>query len=163
MNFLEKNLEDIIYETPNDLLLERGLFIFGTKKRQLNLGNYGKSDLVTFYRVDGVLVINIFELKKDKVSASTFFQALRYAKAISFYLKSRGFKHKFRFKFMLVGSSIDKDGDFCYMPDLFNNVHLWTYQYQFDGIFFNQHNGYKLINSGFKGIEELSNELPIPF
>lgn len=52
MNFLEKNLEDIIYETNNKYLRERGLFINGIKKRQLRIGNYGIADIVTFKKGD---------------------------------------------------------------------------------------------------------------
>ena len=44
MNFLEKNLEDIIFETDNVDLRKRDLFIFGKKKRQVRIGNYGTCD-----------------------------------------------------------------------------------------------------------------------
>ena len=47
MSFLEKDLEDIIFETDNDLLFEHGLFIDGQKKRQVRIGNYGIADLIT--------------------------------------------------------------------------------------------------------------------
>ena len=50
MNFLEKDLEDIIFETDNDLLFEHGLFIDGQKKRQVRIGNYGIADLITCSR-----------------------------------------------------------------------------------------------------------------
>lgn len=46
-DFLEKTLEDIIFETSNDDLKERGLWICGNKKRQVKIGNYGIADLIT--------------------------------------------------------------------------------------------------------------------
>ena len=50
MNFLEKDLEEIIYNTDKEMLTERGLpyHPFETFKRQLKIGNYGIADLVSF-------------------------------------------------------------------------------------------------------------------
>lgn len=35
MDFIEKNLEDIIFETPNEILIDRVLYICGKKFRQV--------------------------------------------------------------------------------------------------------------------------------
>jgi hypothetical protein len=48
MDFLEKDLEDIIFDSPNEELRKRGLNIWGKKKRQLNIGNYGRADIITY-------------------------------------------------------------------------------------------------------------------
>ena len=50
MKFLEKDLEEIIFETSNKELNERGLFVYGKKYRQLRIGNYGVADLVVVDR-----------------------------------------------------------------------------------------------------------------
>ena len=72
MKFLEKNLEDIIWEASNEKLQERGLNISGKKLRQLRIGNYGIADLVTFDRdyyhteyLHPFLNITVYELKKN--------------------------------------------------------------------------------------------------
>lgn len=45
--FFEKTLEDIIFNTDNELLCEHGLLISGKKLRQVKIGNYGIADLIT--------------------------------------------------------------------------------------------------------------------
>lgn len=155
MNFLEKNLEQIIFETPNDKLENRGLSINGLKKRQQQIGNYGISDLITVERdrVSDKLNITVYELKKDEINTGTFLQGIRYCKGISNYLS----KHKewisFEIHLTLIGSSIDKRSDFIYLPDILNtryfNFRCYTYQYDFDGITFKRHTNYCLTNEGF--------------
>jgi len=90
MKFLEKDLEQIIYEADNDSLNEKGLLVTGKCYRQLRIGNYGVADLVYVdmpkycksARMHMNGKITIVELKKDKVSVSSFFQALNYVKGI---------------------------------------------------------------------------------
>ena len=82
MKFLEKNLEDIIFETDNEKLQERGLDIRGKKFRQLRLSHYGIADIVTVSRIGQSLQIDIFELKKDVITVDTLLQALRYIEGI---------------------------------------------------------------------------------
>ena len=45
MTFLEKDLEQIIFETPKEKLQEKGLVIKGKLLRQIKIGNYGIADL----------------------------------------------------------------------------------------------------------------------
>lgn len=83
MKFLEKDLEDIIFNADNESLQSRGLEIRGFKKRQLNIGNYGIADIVTFERSNYIdeeyaeyvggenkthsrPIITVYELKKNK-------------------------------------------------------------------------------------------------
>ena len=70
MNFLEQDLESIIYKTPNDILRSRGLDIIdGHKKRQVNFKDFGIADLVTINKSEnGTFVINVFELKKEEIN-----------------------------------------------------------------------------------------------
>ena len=86
MKFLEKDLEDIIWESDNIKLRKRGLSINGIKKRQLKIGNYGIADLVTCYKsindFNNGLIVTVYELKKEKAGISAFLQALRYCKGI---------------------------------------------------------------------------------
>src|SRR5689334_20163596 len=103
MRFLEKNLEDIIYEADLDSLHSRGLTIHGKRLRQVKIGNYGIADLITIERdvfnyayavqdtIKPFITVTVFELKKEIVNIHTFLQAVKYLKGIKRYLAHRGF------------------------------------------------------------------------
>lgn len=178
MTFLEKDLEEIIYESFNKdsgkELKARGLPIYGKIKRQLKIGNYGIADLVTFekdydyiqeplYQVDDVNnktagvfhtyvepkpIITIYELKKDKIGISAFLQAIRYAKGIKRYLNK--YDTYFEIRIVLIGKEIDISGSFPYLVDIFENIEFYTYKYEVDGLKFYNINGCYLIEEGFK-------------
>ena len=169
MKFLEKDLEQIIYEADTDSLNEKGLFVTGKCYRQLRIGGYGVADLVYVDRpaycksakrhMNGK--ITIIELKKDKVSVSSFFQALNYVKGIQRYLEKRRpiNDHLFHFEICLIGKEVDKNSSLVYLPDIFGKellefdetqtiVTLYEYDYTFNGINFNSLNGYILKHEG---------------
>lgn len=165
MNFLEKDLEQILWETDSKKIEERGLYgISGIKKRQLRVGNYGVLDLVTIKRLEtphGIkyLSITVFELKKDLIDVHTFLQAVRYCKGIISYLEKRN-RWEFELNIVLVGKSIEKQTPFVFLTDMFqgndfanysrvNSVNFFTYSYDFDGIKFHNHSDYKMTNEGF--------------
>lgn len=182
MKFLESDLEEIICKTQNEKLQDKGLFIEGEKLQQLRIGNYGVSDIVSYkrscdyvdfkqkdipYRLGEVyelfdnhrLDIQLFELKKDKISLSALMQAVRYCKGINSYMSKHRNKIKYNLSINLVGKEIDLSNDLVYLSDLFsfydeplnkvNGVNLYTYDYGFDGIEFKDHGGYKLNEEGF--------------
>lgn len=165
MDFLEKDLEDVVYEayrTGNqNFLLDRGLtsFTHDYVFRQLNLGDYGISDLigVTFYpSIEGsdmfrsFVNITVYELKKDSIGIDTFSQASRYAKGIELYLKSQGVT-EYEFKFVLIGRTINvsNNDNLCFFQDVMSNVLTYTYSYGFDGIRFEKTASYKKGNGSF--------------
>lgn len=163
MKFLEKDLEDIIWESDKEELAERGFIIYGKLFRQLKIGNYGIADLVSINRgVEGLknaLNINVIELKKDSIGISAFLQAVNYVKGIDSYLKFRKFSHPYFFNITLIGSEIDTSGSFCFIQDLFssylneggiNEINFLTYDYKVSGIYFNDETGYDLTNKGFE-------------
>lgn len=171
MEFLEKDLEEIIYLSDKDKLGNRGLYLNGKLKRQLKIGNYGIADLVEFerpyyhkyYKKCMKGVINVLELKKDKIGVSTFFQALNYVKGIRTYLEQRDMDHLFNFTITLIGKNIDTNSSFCYLGDLFSldvreseiydctkiNIQLFEYKYGIDGLEFEEKYSYNLIDKGF--------------
>tara|TARA_R110002012_G_scaffold300674_1_gene500577 strand:+ start:59 stop:571 length:513 start_codon:yes stop_codon:yes gene_type:complete len=170
MKFLEKDLEEIIFETSNKELNERGLFVYGKKYRQLRIGNYGVADLVFVERTpnyapqgysDQHLLINVVELKKDGVGISAFLQALGYVKGIQSYINKRGKFDRFNveYKITLIGSKMKLDSSYTYLSDILPSLHdcdydcdflsNYTFSYNFDGITFSHKSGYKLINEGF--------------
>lgn len=159
MNFLEKNLEDIIFETPNNLLAERGLKIAGKKFRQLKIGNYGIADLITFNRhtsfhSSGVyqsVTIQIFELKKDILDLNALTQAYRYKKGIQKYLEIRSLFNSIDvdFEIIIVGKEINSNGDWVHLLDSIYEAEAYQYSYNFNGISFKLTGGWSLIDEGF--------------
>jgi hypothetical protein len=177
MKFLEKNLEDIIFEQlqkPNgyDILNDRGLFLerkpfYHPKptlvKRQLKIGNYGRCDIVILNRehyesiniANEEHLITVLELKQGVIDLNTLIQSARYAKGIKRYLDHlRGLYH-YKIKVVLIGDVVDIDSNWFYLFDLIPNINefieIFTYKYDFDGITFEEHDlaDYKLTNEGF--------------
>lgn len=130
MKFLEKHLEEIIYNATPDELHKRGLFT-----------------LVNPAEPSPNLLVDVFELKKDKIGISAFLQAVGYARGIKSYLDHRGIDSEVRIT--LIGREIDSSGCFVLIPSVFDNVRFYTYDYGIDGIKFKSHNEYWLSNEGF--------------
>ena len=156
MNFLEKDLEQIIYETEPELLWKRGLPIEGKLLRQKKIGNYGVADLIEIERINinrvfsmyPKLIITIIELKKDNIDINAFMQAVNYANGIKRYLHSRDF-YKFTLKIKLIGKNIDTFDSFCFLPNLFKDITFYTYDMDIDGLIFKEEYGYHLNGEGF--------------
>ena len=160
MEFLEKDLEEIIFNADKYELAERGLWLQSGKLfRQLRIGKYGVADLVhAYFEYDQIdannyirpkLYVNVIELKKDKIGISAFLQAVSYLRGIQRYLNRKHHMFDIELEITLIGKSIDESGSFSYLPALLNNVSFYTYSYDFDGIRFEYHSGYKLIDEGF--------------
>jgi len=162
MQFLEKNLEDIIWETSNEKLRERGFLIGGKKLRQLRIGNYGVADIVTYERKKNVygeiyLEITVFELKKEKAGISAFLQAIRYCKGIKTYLEDNKYYTNFKLRIVICGKEIDVNSDYIFLTDTIhsnsygkiNSIENFSFNYSFNGIIFNKEYGYNLTNKGW--------------
>lgn len=149
MEFLEKDLEQIIFETDNELLRNVGFDIHGYKIRQLRIGNYGIADLVTWYRYGEVISITIYELKKGHINIDALYQALRYRKGIERYFKHRGSKFMVDISIILVGSKVDTSSSFIYLADYVFQLSMYTYQYKLNGLSFKSNYGYSLLEEGF--------------
>lgn len=173
MKFLEKDLEEIIYNTAKDKLSEKGLTIMGKLKRQVKIGNYGIADLIeierpfyhTHFKKHVKGKITVYELKKDEMSVSAFFQAVRYVKGIQRWIyKKTNFDYSdFDYEIVIIGRN-DKNSDVVYLSDIFSNygdesfvgsdlgkcsVRLVEYSFDVDGLQFEELNGFKLIEEGF--------------
>jgi hypothetical protein len=165
MDFLEKDLENIIWESNNEKLQEKGLFISGKKYRQLRIGNYGIADLVTFDRsyyefreTIPYLDITVFELKKDKAGISAFLQAVKYCQGIKTYLTEYKPNIDFKLNIVLCSKNIDTQTDYIYLCNLLhksidskflNSLKNYSFKFSIDGIEFNEESGYDLKNKGF--------------
>lgn len=177
MDFLEKDLEQIIYDaykTNPKKLKKHGLKINGVLKRQLKIGNYGIADLISIhkeyyteeypdffldkdineYAVSKFkelpkLVFTVYELKKDKIGISAYLQAIRYVKGLQEFFSKRRPNNFIEYKIVLIGNKIDDSGSFCFIPSFDRNTEFYIYKYEFNGISFKNQNGYQLINPGF--------------
>lgn len=149
MEFSEKQIESIICQTDNSILRNRGLNIWGRKFRQVQLGQYGLADIITIDRVrDLEYNVTIYELKKDKISPSTFWQVLKYARGCKHIAENRRRVYKINIRMVLVGGELDMDGSFCYLSSVLStHVALYLYKYSVDGITFNGE-GWGLTNHG---------------
>ena len=155
MNFLEKNLEDIIFETPNDVLQKRCLFINGFKKRQVRVGSRAVADLITadrqydftfepfneftpnVFTTQGFKLVEftIYELKQDKIGIGAILQSIRYAAAVKKHFYNRCFEFDTRIKIVLIGKTIES-WEIKLLPDVLSNISIYTYKYDFDGLHF---------------------------
>lgn len=167
MTFLEKDLEEILFTSDRNFLKERGLHLPSILSRQVRIGNYGVADMVGYTRENGNFnsekhricyrpMVSIFELKQNKISVSTFLQAIRYAKGVKRYLSQRNYKlhNDLIIQVVLIGRQIDNFSSFVYLPDIINSdsfdLKFYTYDYHVDGIKFESHNYYSLTQEGFK-------------
>jgi len=169
MEFLEKDLEQIIFESSKELLEEKGLTINGKLFRQLRIGNYGIADLITIDRcykenwssdkiiIEPFVKINVIELKQNKIDINSFLQAIGYLRGIKSYIEQRRIFRDYDivYQIILIGKSIDLNNQFCYLCDLlpavngYSFLELYTYLYAIDGIKFKYQYGYDLTNKGF--------------
>ena len=174
MKFLEKDLEQIIFESGRDSLREKGLPVYGKMFRQLRIGKYGIADLVTFTRpmYDGPQrkyfvpgQITIYELKKDQIGIASFLQSLNYVKGIQRYLEKKGKQEKYIINLVIIGKELDKTGSFCYIHNLLSikneyydlesnlcesgEISFYTYEYTLDGLKFNYESEYVKNDEGF--------------
>jgi hypothetical protein len=172
MTFLEKDLEDIIFQATHEQLSERGLYVVGKKFRQFKIGNYGIADMIAYQRpfyhpaYNSVMkgCITIYELKKDTIGMSTFNQLIRYANGVKLYLEEKGISGNYDISLVAIGKDVELSSSFCYLPNLFNHdisestlgineptitFDAYKYLYDFDGISFDEISGYRLKDNGF--------------
>jgi hypothetical protein len=179
MTFLEKNLEDILFDamqSPSvwDKLIEKGIEEDRPymAKRQLKIGNYGTCDLITFTRriadfpgdkyvlTVEPCIITIYELKQNIIDVNALIQVNRYMKGVSEWMKKhKSSFYRFRIQGVLIGREINTKSDYLYLFEHFRNeehhqfgqISVYTYDYKFDGIEFNSIDltAYSLVNEGF--------------
>lgn len=159
MDFLEKDLETIIYDCLTDKELYTKIFDNGLEVgfvngvlRQLYLGNYGRLDLLTYsFRQR---YVTLYELKNKEINLNSLLQAATYLKAVKRYIKLR-FGQKFldsvRFEIILIGKNYCTKNWVYLFDGILTDVRIFTYNYSIDGIRFIEEDltGMKLINEGF--------------
>lgn len=166
MNVLEKEIEDMICQglvENRPLLRSKGLWVWddAVYQRQVDMGSYGICDILglqVFPKKEGTRYINahIIEIKKEEINIDTFLQAVRYSKAITRYLKKKLTNTVVQCAITLIGKTVDSKSDFIYLPDIIDNVALYTYKLDFQhGIIFKREKGYFLTNETFPDRENI--------
>ena len=152
MNFLERNLEDIIYENSltkegREKLRERGLVVEGKMYRQVDIGGFGRIDLLECGYVknsEGMLVpyTVVYELKRNVISEDTIMQACRYVCGIKSHLSAAIPKEKTDKRgrpllwIRLIGETCNYNGGFRFLYSCMRNIDAYTFSYDIDGISF---------------------------
>lgn len=160
MNILEKEIEDMIWqglEEDRRLLVKKGLVVWSNASyhRQVDFGSYGICDIMGLQvnpKERGYRTVNahIIEIKKEEINSATFFQALRYAKAITRLVERRLKNTTCICGITLIGKTVDTKSDFIYLPDIIYNVALYTYKLNFKlGIFFQKESEYFITDEKF--------------
>lgn len=129
----EKELEDYIVE-----LLEADEFeyIDGKPFRQIAITGYGIIDILVVNAEHinpetTILHIYIIELKKGKIDLSALGQICRYRKGIINAINKNPEvfgKYKFDINGYLIGSEIELNGDFCYVPENIDWLSILIYE-----------------------------------
>jgi hypothetical protein len=153
MKFLEKNLEDIIYQHPAECY-HRGLNILAPGQsvqllRQVPLGPYGTADLVSVIvnlspvyapweeSYKRCITVRVIECKLGEINAAAYLQAKRYITALKLMLEEYNDRHtEYVFETVLIGRNVDTDSDFIYQYMDDDGCTVYTYDYGFDGISF---------------------------
>ena len=171
-NFLERDLEQIIYETDQTELTNRGLHCLYYDKifRQVNLGAYGVADIITVkYRKGSCrqFCVTIYELKQSEINVSTLMQCCRYLYAIKDFISNNYPDYptlNLEYKIVIVGERINTNSDFTFLLSSMPNTSAFTYKYKFNGISFAEHGEYAITDpkypNNLKGmIKNITREL----
>lgn len=151
MQISEKELEDFIYEdlshnmgaglasrgltTYHYNLLQKGIICQAKWLRQVDLGVYGRLDIVGYYKYRRKIIVELFELKNVSLTCIDFDQICRYKTAIKNFFSSR---FELSFSLYLIGREI-RDGHYIH-NNIFDLI-VSEFEYSLSGIQFETHDG----------------------
>jgi len=142
MDFIEKDLGDIIWETQQTnegrkLLSEKGLEISGKTFRHLYLGEYGTCNLLTLKFIDKYPIITIYELKQKLIDVNTLMQACVYLKGVKQWVDYH-YNYDCDVDLILIGKEIQINGDLLYLYNELSFVKILTYEIDINGFKFKE-------------------------
>lgn len=130
-DFLERTLEDIIFENRN-VIQERGFPKFKEKVfRQVILPSGKKIDILSLQIKNGHLEFDVFELKRETININTACQAYYYVEEISRLVANEFVSCKP--SIVLVGKYYE---NIPLLKELKIPISVYTYSYHMDGISF---------------------------
>jgi hypothetical protein len=146
MQLSEKEIEDFIFEDVthnagitlanrgfqtfhNELIFDHGTICRARWLRQVDLGPYGRADIIGYYRLGGQVCIELMELKAVPIGVGDFDQIFKYKKAIKHYF---GERFDLKIQLYLIGTGVSS-GHYIHneLP-----VSVYTYTYDLDGVTF---------------------------
>lgn len=154
-DFTEKTLEDIIIENK-DKISERGFPAFYQNVvRQFKLPSGKIIDILSFMIVEDILMVKIFELKRDEIKIDGLCQISDYA--YEFFCFTFPHFSNVQIDKFIVGSDASKE--VISINDLQIGIELYLYKYTINGLFFKKFES--IMNTEHpKMFELLSQETP---
>jgi len=139
-------MSELIYKADKELLAEKGLVFPYLMLKNVNLGKYGKCDLIHFkkpyYKVE--LEIDLISCNRDKISMSSFMDLVTCAKGVHKYVREN---HDIDFKINLhiISKEIDPKSNIVFLPDIFPYIiNFYQYKANIDGIYFENLSDFEL-------------------
>jgi|SRR6185369_4645310 len=133
-DFIEKTLEDIVFENK-ETICERGFpFLLDHTFRQFYLPSKRKIDLFSYSINEQSFSCRIFELKRECLMPKHILQVLEYALEIFYNLKPYYDVHIEKF---IIGNDIDKPTAALIEDKL--DFEAYTYRYCYNGLFFKKY------------------------
>jgi hypothetical protein len=131
-DFLEKTLEDIIYNYSHKIHEQGFCEFYLNKERQFRLPSGRIIDILTWEIKGDVLYFKIIELKRGCCDEAAFWQGLAYLNEFVAYI----YPHfsNIRSKIILCGRSISENIENLLMVT--GHAHAYVYKYAYDGIRF---------------------------
>lgn len=132
-DFLEKTLEDIVFENRASIH-ERGLERFKSKAfRQVILPSGKRIDILGFDVHDGNLKYDLYELKREHITIDSVCQAYNYVEEINHLI--RGSFKSCEASIIMIGKKYEP---LSILKAVSIPVYVYTYDYKVDGIWFDK-------------------------
>jgi hypothetical protein len=125
MYLLEEELEQIVYRTPKEELRKRGL------------GIPGRLDIIAIDKIaDGHYYITIYELKRGEINQESFWQLIGYIRGVQRWFSHNRPDAHCEIYFALIGASVCTKSKVTFLPYIFENLTIYTYNFDYSGIHF---------------------------
>lgn len=174
MNFLEKNLEDILFDCLgcDDIhkqKIVKGIDHYHKYIRQQRLGFYGIPDIIglSIYtkKEKGVrwfeVRIGVYELKKEEINIDTIIQASKYSRGLKYIIIKALFTRfpkltwedvKVVNRMYLIGDYIDSN--IYNLLEFSDSIDVYTYNYNYDGLKLNKFTQYLPVFSNVIDVDD---------
>ena len=143
---MENVMSELIYKADKELLAEKGLNFPNKMLKNVNLGKYGKCDLVHFSRDKNFFEIDIISCNRDKISMSSFIDLVTCAKGIDKYL-IENHDACIHYNFHIIAKEIDSKSNLVFLADVLDErVNFYQYKANISGIYFEKLQSFELPN-----------------
>jgi hypothetical protein len=143
---MENVMSELIYKADKELLAEKGLDFPNKMLKNINLGKYGKCDLLHFSKHENntVFHVDVISCNRDKISMSSFIDLVTCAKGIEKYIVEN-YGAITVFYFHLIAKEIDSKSNIVFLTDvLSDNVNFYQYHVNINGLYFEKMQGFEL-------------------